>query len=98
MNIKTVGLQVLNAEQLHSVEHKLESVVEFISSKNVAFDELSVVLKEVHKTNASTHPVYEFQVNLIKGSHVFHAKSEDRDVLAGLDDAFEVIKSQVAHK
>jgi ribosome-associated translation inhibitor RaiA len=98
MNIKTVGFQVLSTGQLSAVQEKLQGVVEFLGNKHSEFDELSVVLKEIHKTTKNAHPLYELQVNLIKGSHVIHAKKEDRDVLVCLDEALDVVKTKAQHK
>ena len=98
MNIKTVGFQVLKPEVLTKVQFKLDDAEEFLHHKIGEFDELSVTLKELHKTTQDTHPIYELIINLVRGANITHAKAEDRDVIVAVDKALEVIKSTAVKK
>ncbi|MFT7615276.1 MAG: hypothetical protein ACI8Y7_000082 [Candidatus Woesearchaeota archaeon] len=91
--ISTKGFTKLSKEQVH-IKKLIAHYAATYELKRGGFDELHVVRKDIHKTVNST--VHNIKVNMYIGGKLFHAESEDYDVLVALDDAFTSVDTAMS--
>ncbi|HLP79448.1 MAG TPA: hypothetical protein VK158_02340 [Acidobacteriota bacterium] len=94
-NVQIAGFTTVDAHTKSVVDSVVERFVIKSKHKLGIAPELKIVHKAIHKTPLNA--VHNIKINLLVGGKVYHAESENREVLTALDDAITSVETRLAH-
>jgi len=92
MDMKLSGFSNISSEQSEAVTKRLQR----LTHTPRVLDEVLVNHKEIHKTEKNA--LHDIKINAFSGGQIYHAQSQDRNLLVALDKAVRTVESAIAHE
>ncbi|MFT4311618.1 MAG: hypothetical protein ACMXYF_00115 [Candidatus Woesearchaeota archaeon] len=92
-SIHLAGFTNVKSTQVDILHKKIGHYASVFRLKGGTFEELRLTRKDI---GPSEHPIHDVQVNLVRGSQVLHASSQDRTVTTAVEQALRLIEDQIA--